>query len=101
VPEQIQRRRDSMRPVFDVRTMLLGKVRLQRSGDLVRRPQRGAQRVQALSPNTAHRFCLMIQFHARSTPQTARTSKASTMFVAFTKLADELAGSFWHQADHR
>jgi hypothetical protein len=52
VPKQIQRRRDGMRPVLHVRTVLLSEVRLQGGGDLVSSPQRRVHRVQALSPGT-------------------------------------------------
>jgi hypothetical protein len=37
MPEQIQRGRDGLRPVFHVRAMLMGKVRLQSGGDLFSR----------------------------------------------------------------
>jgi hypothetical protein len=55
VPKQIKRRRDSLRSVFDVRTVLLGKVRLQSGGDLVGGPQRRLHRVEALGPGIGPR----------------------------------------------
>jgi hypothetical protein len=55
VPKQVERRRDGLRPVFDVRTVLLGKVRLQSGGDLVSGPQRRLHRVEALSPGIGPR----------------------------------------------
>jgi len=58
VPKQVERGRDGLRPVFDVRTVLLGKVRLQSGGDLVSGPQRRLHRVEAA--------CLPINVPSRS-----------------------------------
>jgi hypothetical protein len=72
VPEQIQRGRDGLRPVFDMRAVLLG-------GDLISSPQRRMHRVQALSPDTAlRRSHFTVRLHVHSTPQNRRTDKAPT-----------------------
>src|ERR1700751_5116812 len=70
VPKQIQRRCDGMRPVFHVRTVLLGEVCLQGGSDLVGSPLRRVHRVQALSPDTGLlRSYLRVRVHVHSTPR--------------------------------
>jgi hypothetical protein len=73
VPKQVERGRDGLRPVFDVRTVLLGKVRLQSGGDLVSGPQRRLHRIEALGPGIGPRRSRMtVWLHINSTPRSGR-----------------------------
>jgi hypothetical protein len=52
MPKQVQRGREGLRSVFDVRAVLLGQMRLQSGSDLVSGPQRRLHRVKALIRGT-------------------------------------------------
>jgi hypothetical protein len=69
VPKEIERRRNVLRSVFEVRTVLLGKVRLQSGSDLISGPQRRLQCVEAVSRGIGlHRSQVMVRLHVNSTP---------------------------------
>jgi hypothetical protein len=64
MPKQIERWRDRLGPVLDVRTVLLGKTRLQGGGDLVSCSQRRLHCIERLSRATgASRSHLMVPLH--------------------------------------
>jgi hypothetical protein len=67
MPKQIERRRNGLGSVLDVRTVLLRKVRLQSGGDLVSCPQRRLHRVETLSPAVGtSRFHLTVRLRVCS-----------------------------------